>query len=117
MARYRRSYAGERRSETIRSWVTPTEREAVQQAAKEAGACLSDYVRQLCIRRLGDPTVVAGTRRNPDAKALKDELHAIGNNLNQLTRMAHQTGDLDRRGELGGTLEVLKAALSRVIEL
>ena len=39
---------------------------------------------------------MAGTRRNPDAKGLADELRAIGINLNQLARVANSTGDLRR---------------------
>lgn len=117
MARYQATYLGERRTQSLRAWVTPTERQALEEEAKAEGAGLSEYVRQLCVRRLGGPTVVAGTRRNPDAKALAEQLHAIGNNLNQLTRVANQTGELRREAELDGTIDVLKAALSRVIAL
>jgi hypothetical protein len=69
------------------------------------------------MRRLGDAPVVAGTRRNPTAKLLADELRAIGNNLNQLARVANQTGEVRRETELDATLGELKVAIARVIAL
>ena len=80
--------------------LAPTERKQLETAAAREGKALSDYVRQLCLRRGGRTPVVAGTRRNPDAKALADELRAIGNNINQLARVANQTGELRREAEL-----------------
>ena len=61
--------------------------------------------------------VVAGTRRNPDAKALADELRAIGNNINQLARVANQTGELRRAGELSMVIDRLVTTIDRVIRL
>jgi hypothetical protein len=60
---------------------------------------------------------VAGGRHNPTAKALADELRAIGINLNQLARVANQTGELRREGELSMTIDRIKAAVARVIAL
>jgi hypothetical protein len=97
--------------------VTPTERQRLEAAAKDAGTPLSEYVREVCLRRRFDAPVVAGTRRNPAAKALADELRAIGINLNQLARVANQTGEVRREAELDRTIEVLKAAMARVITL
>ncbi len=117
MARYRATDPSERRTASLRAWVTPTERQRLEAAAKDAGTPLSEYVREVCLRRRFDAPVVAGTRRNPAAKALADELRAIGINLNQLTRVANQTGELRREAELDRTIEVLKAAMARVITL
>ena len=60
---------------------------------------------------------MAGTRRNPDAKVLADELRAIGNNINQLARVANQTGELRRAGELSMVIDRLVMTIDRVIRL
>jgi hypothetical protein len=117
MARYRATFAGERRTEKITVQLAPSERQRLKDAAERAGAGLSEYVRQLCLRRRAGVPVVAGTTRNPEAKLLADELRAIGNNLNQLTRVANQTGAIDHAESLDETITVLKAAMSRVITL
>ena len=57
-------------------------------------------------------------RRNPEAKALADELRAIGVNLNQLSRYVHIHGELaDRSDDLEEVLIAIKAATARVIAL
>lgn len=117
MARYRATDTVERRTASLRSWVTPAERQRVHEEAKQAGTPVSDYVRELCLRRGGRPPTVAGTHRNPAAKVLADEVRAIGVNLNQLTRIANQTGELRREAELSMTIDLVKAAMARVIAL
>ena len=117
MARYRVTDSSERRTAGLTIQFTPTERKQLGEAAERRGAALGEYVRQLCLRRGGRDVVVAGSRRNPAAKALADELRAIGNNLNQLTRVANQTGEISRSGELSVTIDILKAAMRKVITL
>jgi hypothetical protein len=117
MARYRADDAAERRTASLRSWVTPEERQRLEAEAKAAGNGLSEHVRQLCLRRGGETPVVAGTRRNPDAKRLADELRAIGNNLNQLAHVANTVGDVRHEGILHATIDQLKVTMSRVIAL
>ena len=117
MARYRATDVSERRTASLRGWVTPTEKKAFAARAAQAGTPLSEYVRELCLTRLQAAPVVAGTTRNPTAKVLADELRAIGINLNQLTRIANQTGALRKEAELDQTLDAIKAAVARVIAL
>jgi hypothetical protein len=117
MARYAKSHVGERRTEPLHLQLTPTERAELEQGAAAAGTHLSEYVRELCFRRSHDTPVVAGTKRNPDARALAHELTAIGNNLNQLTRMANAKKTMPQLFELRFTTGLLKAALTRVLEL
>ncbi len=117
MARYDDAYAGERRTAHVGVQLTPSERRDLQEAAEREGARLSEYVRGLCLRRSPVAGVVAGTRRNPEAKALMHELAAIGNNLNQLTRHANTSGSLPAAHELRATIELLKAAMGRVLAL
>jgi hypothetical protein len=105
MARYERSYTGERRTAFLGVQLTPTERDELEAAADLAGApSLSEFARELLFRRLGRPGTVAGTRRDPQTAALMQALDgaayqhgAAGNLLNQLMRHAHTTGELGER--------------------
>ena len=117
MARYSRDYTGERRTEKVTVQLTPSEREALLKAAAKAGASLSQHARELCLRRSAAAQIVAGTRRSPEAKALMNELTAIGNNVNQLTRIANTTKSMTQEKELKATTQLLKAALSHVLTL
>ena len=116
MARYKRSYAGEKRTAALRLQLTPQERGELETAAKDQGAPnLSSYARELLFRR--SAAVVAATRRNPEAKALMRELSAIGNNINQIARHLNTTGDLRDWGELREAMTLHKAAIGRVLDL
>lgn len=115
MARYERTYSGEHRTRSAGIKLTPTERAELEAAAAAEGAPLSAYMRELCLRNASP--VVAGTRRNPEAKALAFELNAIGNNLNQLSRRANIHDEVPVRDELNETLSLLKAALAKVLSL
>jgi len=117
MPRYRKDYNGERRSTSVNFQLTPTERALIEKAAEDAGARLSEYVRELCLRRSTAAAVVAGARRNPEARELMRELTAIGNNLNQLARVANTVQAVPQLDELHLTTGLLKAALARVITL
>ena len=115
MSRYEQSYSGERRTEGLRVQLTPSERLRLQADAALTGARLSSYIRELCLRRT--QPIVAGTRRNPEAKALLTELRAIGNNLNQLAHHANATGGNIERKHLAEAISSLKEAMARVIAL
>ncbi len=117
MARHRKTYTGERRTVHLGVQLTPSERAELELAATEAGASLSQYVRELCLRRAAEAATVGGARRNPEAKRLMHELSAIGNNLNQLARVANTKHQAPQEVELRATIEVLKAAMARVLSL
>ena len=68
MARHRKAYTGERRTVHLGVQLTPSERAELKRAAAEAGACLSQYVRELCLRRTAEAATVGGARRNPDSE-------------------------------------------------
>jgi hypothetical protein len=59
--------AGERRTVHLGVQLTPTERAELELAAAEAGTSLSQYVRELCLRRAAEAATVGGARRNPEA--------------------------------------------------
>jgi mobilization protein NikA len=117
MARHRKTYAGERRTVHLGVQLTPSERAELEFAAAEAGASLSQYVRELCLRRTVEAATVGGARRNPEAKRLMHELSAIGNNLNQLARVANTTRHAPQESALRAAIEVLKAAMAHVLAL
>lgn len=117
MARYKQSDSAERLTAACRLQLTPSQRQELGAAAAASGARLSDYVRQQLFRRGGQPIVAAGVRRNPEAKALLDELRRIGNNLNQLSHHANAQGMIEEQRDLHQTITLLKAAMARVIAL
>ncbi len=117
MARHKKTYTGERRSVHLGVQLTPSERAALELAAAEAGARLSQYVRELCLRRTAEGATVGGARRNPEAKRLLFELSAIGNNLNQLARVANTTRHAPQEADLRAAIGTLKAAMARVLAL
>ena len=118
MARYERTFAGEHRTRLVGFKVTPAERAMLEAAASAEGTTLSQYIRELCLHRSRAHTpVVNGTRRNADARALMRELTAIGNNLNQLTRVANTRHAEPQLQELRSTTGLLKAAIGKVLDL
>ena len=115
MARYEKTYAGERRTAFVGLHLTPSERAELDSAAALQGANVSDYSRELLFRR--SAAVVAGTRRNPEAAVLARQLSGLGNLLNQIARHANATGELRDAETLEEVLDLIKQALSRVIGL
>jgi hypothetical protein len=116
MARYAKSDASERRTASLRLQLTPSERAKLEQGAAKAGTHLSEYVRELCLRRTGAGPVVAGAKRDPVTRDLVFQFTAIGNNLNQLTRIANATKAVPHLLELQITTGFIKAALRSVIQ-
>ena len=118
MGRYERRYTGEKRTEKITVQLTPSERTELEDAAKGQGVeNISAFTRELLFRRAA--AVVAATRRNPEAKAIADELRAVGINLNQLQKHANMTGELgpERVAEIDDVLRAIKHAAARVLDL
>ena len=65
MARYERTYAGERRTETSVCQLTPSERAELDAAAALQGARLSDYARELLFRRSAASSPAPAAIRKP----------------------------------------------------
>lgn len=116
MARYAKSDASERRTASLRLQLTPSERAQLEKGAAKAGTHLSQYVRELCLRRTGAGPVVADARRDPVTRELVFQLTAIGNNLNQLARIANSTKAAPQLYEIQVTTGFVKAALKSVIQ-
>ncbi|WP_245625078.1 plasmid mobilization protein [Paenibacillus stellifer] len=79
-----------RRAVRIQVWVNNDENARLQASAKKSGLSQEGYIRSLI------NGYVPKAMPPPDYFALMRELHAIGNNLNQLAAKAHATGHLDR---------------------
>ena len=121
MARHKRDYSGELRSVKVTVPLTPSERAALEQAAKASSArSLSEHARDLCLRRTS-PTSPSPNpsrpSRNDQAAALARELFDIGHNLNQLTKRAHIDQATPQIEDLKATTAQIKAAVARVMAL
>jgi hypothetical protein len=117
MARHKKAYAGEKLTAKVTFKLTPSERTALEEGAAESGANLSEHTREVCLRGFGGAARVAGTRRNPASREIVNELSAIGNNVNQLTKHCNTAETAPQLQELRETMGILKAALSKVLGL
>jgi hypothetical protein len=129
LARYEKTYTGERRTVHVGFYVTPSEAAELDAGADRRGFSRSDYARELLFRRAAES--VAGTRRNPEAAGIERALdaaafenNAVGVNLNQIARQLNTTGDLRDWPELRDALrtyrrigELYEQALARLIAL
>jgi hypothetical protein len=79
----------DRKSTRLAVRLTPAERLQIEQAALEAGVSASAYLR---IQVLNGRIDVY--RHRAVSPALFDQIRRIGVNLNQLTRLAHETGKM-----------------------
>ena len=117
MARYEQSYVGGRRTASVHVQLTPDERAELEAAAAEGG---------LRPQRLHPNALLAapcGRRPRrwhpPQSRCAPAhyELNAIGNNLNQLTRIANTLRAMPAADELRAVTGLLKATMARVIAL
>jgi hypothetical protein len=117
MARHKRSYSGERCTVKRTVQLTPTHAAQLDAAAAAAGAPFGTFARELLVRRAATVGVVAGTRRNPDASQLADQVRPLGINMNQIARHLNSTGELRDWRELTELLAEIKAVFARILAL
>jgi hypothetical protein len=115
VARYNDAYAGEHRTCAIGVKFTPAERKQLEAAAAKRAEGLSEYIRRCCFGQ--SAPAVGGVSRNPDSRALAHELSRLGNNLNQLARIANTYKAMPHLYELKMVTGLIKAAIKRVLEL
>lgn len=113
MARYRQGYDGERRTSSIRAWITPSERTELAQRAEGRGLLLSDYVRACCLTDRLPPADPGRTRG--EARELVASLARIGNNLNQMAHRANAAGQIVSEDALRAALAELGEATRRIM--
>ncbi len=115
MARHRAGYSGELLSEKLTVKLTESEKEEAAKKASSAGIPLSTYAR---MRLTGGQVPKAIIGRDQRAlRELANEIARVGNNLNQLAKIANQTGRIEQGKALDAVRDKVADALSRVIEL
>jgi hypothetical protein len=95
----------DRASAAFRIRLTSDERTLLDEKAAAAGVTLSQLIRSAVLGyRLPSPPIV---------REAMSELHRVGVNLNQLTRLANTTGDMPALAELRAIRGVLEAVSGR----
>lgn len=115
MARRKKSEAGEPYTAFLGLQLTPSQRQSIEAEAARAGRSLSDFARLRLLRREGEPPPVSR-----DTKALRElaaEIGRIGNNLNQLARIANQTGHIRSENAIEAVTGQLSELFEKVISL
>ena len=79
-----------KRSIRVQVWLNKEEKEKLEASAKKAGLSQETYLRALI------NGYVPKELPPPDYYAVMKELHAIGNNLNQIAARANAIGHIDR---------------------
>lgn len=96
----------ERRTGSVTFQVTPSERAELDARARTAGVKLGEYVRAAAFGyRINPP--------DPIREQIITELWAIGNNLNQLSRRANTTEEIDPQ-ELSNALRLWREVVERM---
>ena len=99
----------DRASAAFRIRLTSDERTLLDEKAAAAGVTLSQLIRSAVLGyRLPSPPIV---------REAMSELHRVGVNLNQLTRLANTTGDMPALAELRAIRGVLEAAVRYALDL
>lgn len=97
------------RDALVKIRMTAAAKDSWERSATDAGATVSDYVRRAVVSyRRGQTADVAA-----ELIAVRQELNAIGNNLNQAIRRLHGTGEATAIEE---TLAEVRAAAAVVSE-
>ena len=101
-------HPNDRASAAFRIRLTSDERTLLDEKAA-AGVTLSQLIRSAVLGyRLPSPPIV---------REAMSELARVGVNLNQLTRLAHTTGDMPALAELRAIRGVLEAAVRSALDL
>jgi Bacterial mobilisation protein (MobC) len=115
MARRQAADRTERRTAGLTVQFTPTERRELSADAALSGASVAELIRERSLRRFGTAPVVAGVRRDPEAKKLADEINALGINLNQIAHRANVSGAIVLEQRALDVMDLVADALTRVI--
>ncbi len=112
MARRSKEDAGERRTSFLGLHLTPSERAVLEQRAQTTGLSLSEFARIVLLSDLKAP---APSARDPQAiRALAVEITRVGNNVNQLAKIANETRALPHERQLREVATLIKATLEKV---
>ena len=111
MARHRRGYTGERYTALVSVKMTPTQRAELVARADTSGLPLSDFARRtLTGARPRSSGIDPATARQFTA-----QLAHLGNNLNQLAKIANQTGKIRSEEALERVTAEIVATMRKVV--
>ena len=112
MARHRRGFTGERFSELVGVYLTPTQRAELAARAEASGLPVSDFARRLLTGARARST----TGIDPaTARQFTAQLAHLGNNLNQLAKVANQTGKIRSEEALERVTAEIIATMRKVV--
>jgi hypothetical protein len=109
----RRRSEKRQRTEQFRVRLTPPEKTKLEERAEAAGMDVAAFVRHQTLGERGPRTRVRFAGDVAELARLRGELGRVGNNLNQLTRLAN-IGDIERPAMLDAALADVLALLIEV---
>ncbi len=95
----RRRSETRQRTASISARLLPAERQAIERAAAASGCGIGTWAREILTYAAGQPVPARRAARTDLARAIgkwTGQAGQLGNNLNQLTRYAHEGGLVDR---------------------
>jgi hypothetical protein len=95
--------------------VTPSERAEIARRAEETQRSLSDFCRRALLAARSAPAPLARDRR--EITALCVAISRVGNNQNQMMKLAHQLHALPQEAEYRRVADLIVAALEKVLAL
>ena len=111
MSRHRRGYTGERFTELLGVKLTPSQSAALAGRAAASGLPVSALARSLLTGgRLPKPGADPAALR-----ALMAEINRLGNNINQMARVANQTGRIRSEAALEAVTAQIIETLRKVV--
>ena len=113
MARRSKEDGGERYTAFLGVHLTPSQYALVEQRAQTAGLSVSEFARIVLLSDLKAPAPPA---RDPQAlRELAAQISHVGNNVNQLAKIANETRAVPHERHLREVAAVIKATLEKVI--
>jgi hypothetical protein len=101
-----------RRSAFVGFFVTPAERQKIEERAAKLNIAVSEFARIVLLSDLKEPAPSA--RDGAAIRALAVEVSRVGNNINQLAHVANERRELPRKAEFAAVSDDLKTTLEKV---
>ncbi len=112
MAGKRRNDPSDRRTACVSFFVTPAERDELNERAKALDIGRSEFLRIVALSELKKPAPSA--RDGAAIRALAVEVSRVGNNINQLAHVANERRELPRKAEFAAVSDELRTTLEKV---
>ena len=115
MGRRRKDDTTEKRTVALNVQLTPSERAEIDKRAARYGKTPSEFTRIVLLSDLKDPPPTP--RDSAGLRAVAVEIARVGNNLNQLARVANETRSAPQQRELSAVADEIIKALNKVMAL